>query len=104
VIIDLTDVTWLEDGEECTLGELAVRSQLAPAEIIELVECGVLPVSEENAGQQSFPGQALPVARTAARLRDDFELDLRGVALALALLRRIDALESELRALSPRTP
>jgi hypothetical protein len=37
-------------------------------------------------------------------LRDDFEVDLRGVALALVLLRRIDALERQLRTLTPRAP
>jgi chaperone modulatory protein CbpM len=97
VIIDLTEVTWLEEGEEFTLGELALRSRLTPAEIMELVECGALPSSEHSVGKQRFPGHALPVARTAARLRDDFEIDLRGVALALTLLRRIDALELQLR-------
>lgn len=102
--IDLTEVVWLEESEECTLGELAVRSRLAPGEIMELVECGALAVNETNVGEPRFPGHALPVARTAARLRDDFEVDVRGVALALALLRRIDVLESQLRALTPRTP
>ena len=102
--IDLTDAVWLEECEECTLGELAVRSRLAPGEIMELVEYGALPVNEDSVGQQRFPGHALPVARTAARLRDDFEVDLRGVALALALLRRIDALERQLRTWTSRTP
>ena len=102
--IDLTEVTWFEEGEECTLGELALRSRLTPAEIMELVECGALPPGEHAAGQQRFPGHALQAARTAARLRDDFETDLRGVALALTLLRRIDALEQQLRAAMLRTP
>jgi chaperone modulatory protein CbpM len=104
VTIDLTEVVWLEEGEECTLGELAVRSRLAPGEIMELVECGALAVSKSSVGEPRFPGHALPVARTAARLRDDFEVDLRGVALALVLLRRIDALERQLRTLTPRAP
>lgn len=97
MIVDLTEVTWLEEGEEFSLGELALRSRLTPAEIMELVECGALPSREHGVGQQRFPGHALPVARTAARLRDDFEMDLRGVALALTLLRRIEALERQLR-------
>lgn len=97
MIIDLTELTWLEDNEACTLGELAARSRLTQDEIMELVECGALPPGESSAGQQRFPGQALPTARTAARLRDDFEIDLRGVALALTLLRRIGELELQLR-------
>ena len=41
--------------------------------------------------------------RTARRLRDDFELDRNGVALALTLLRRIAQLEAEVRATHLRT-
>ncbi len=102
--IDLTEVTWLEEGAECTLGDLALRSRLTPADIMELVECGALPPGKHSVGQHRFPGHALQAARTAARLRDDFEIDLRGVALALTLLRRIDALEQQLRAVTLRTP
>ena len=101
-MVDLMEVTWLEDGEEFTLGELALRSRLTAAEIMELVECGALPSIEHIVGQRHFPAPALTVARTAARLRDDFEIDLRGVALALTLLRRIEALEFQLRPVASR--
>jgi chaperone modulatory protein CbpM len=55
----------------------------------------------------SRDGRALQAARTAARLRGDFEVDARGLALAMALLRRIEDLEEELcglRARMPRVP
>ena len=38
----------------------------------------------------------ITVARTACRLRDDFELDTRGLAVALRLLERVRALEEEI--------
>jgi chaperone modulatory protein CbpM len=95
--LDLTELTWFDDSTECTLVELSERSRLSQAEIMELVEYGVLLPSERSAAQDRFPGHALATAQTAARLRDDFEIDLRGVALALALLRRIEDLEARLR-------
>jgi chaperone modulatory protein CbpM len=93
---DLAELAWLEEGPECTLSELAERSRLSHAEIVELIEYGVLPPADPSSAQQRFPARALATARTAARLRDDFEIDLRGVALALALLRRIEELEGRL--------
>jgi chaperone modulatory protein CbpM len=51
------------------------------------MQCGAIP---------GHPGRALSAARTAARLRQDFELDLQGVALAMTLLRRIEELNVEI--------
>ena len=104
MIIDVTELTWLEGDAACTLGELAERSRLTQAEIMELVGYGALPHGEPGAGEQRFPGHALSAARTAARLRDDFEIDLCGVALALTLLRRIEDLECRLRQAGQRSP
>lgn len=102
--IDLTEVTWADEGTECTLGELVERSRLSPAEIVELVDYGVLPAVDPHSPQRHFPARAVAAARMAARLRDDFEIDLRGVALALALLQRIEELEGRLRLVSPHAP
>lgn len=90
-----TEPTWLDDDSECSTGELVEHSRFLEVEVLELMNCGALPVHS---------GRALSAARLAARLRRDFELDLQGVALALTLLRRIDALEAEnarLRAIAP---
>jgi chaperone modulatory protein CbpM len=43
-------------------------------------------------------------ARTAFRLRHDFELDEQGLAVALALLERVRDLEAELDALRAQLP
>jgi chaperone modulatory protein CbpM len=56
-------------------------------------------VLEPAGDARSFPGQALRQARRAARLRDDFGLNAPGMALALAYLERIDALERRLHEL-----
>lgn len=93
--VEFTEMIWVEDGVEWTVAELAARSRFTEQELSELLDCGALP----RGGSRM-----LPVLRTAARLRNDFGLDLEGVALAMTLLRRIDELESELshlRAVAP---
>ena len=92
---EFTEMTWVEDGVEWTVSELAARSRFTESELRELLDCGALASSGHR---------VLPVLSAAARLRSDFGLDLDGVALAMTLLRRIDELESELshlRALAP---
>jgi chaperone modulatory protein CbpM len=89
---EITEVSWIEDGVEWTVAELAARSRFTEAELRELLDCGALP----RGGQR-----VLPALRAAARLRSDFELDLHGVALALTLLNRIEELEADLSRLRP---
>lgn len=96
--IEVTEVTWLDQHVEYSLEELAERSHLSRVELELLIDCGAI---------SSRDGRALETARTAARLRGDFEVDLHGVALAMTLLRRIQDLEVELcglRARAPRAP
>ena len=93
--IEVTELTWLDDRVGFSLEELAERSQLSRAELLELIDCGAI---------SSRDGRALVAARTAARLRSDFETDLHGVALAMTLLRRIEQLEVELCGLRARLP
>lgn len=95
--IDLTEVTWLDAGAECSLSELAERSRLSEAELRELVEYGAIEPRDPVAVPQMFSGRAVLAARAASRLRDDFELDLHAIALALGLLERIEDLEAQLR-------
>lgn len=92
---EVTELEWLNDQAECPIAEIAQQSRFLEVEILELMHCGAIP---------AHPGRALSAVRMAARLRQDFELDLQGVALALTLLRRIAELEAEVarhRAASP---
>jgi chaperone modulatory protein CbpM len=93
--IEVTEVTWLDEHFEYSLEELAERSHLSHAELQSLIDSGAI---------SSLDVGALKAARTAARLRADFETDLHGVALAMTLLRRIEELEGELSALRARAP
>ena len=93
--IELAELTWIDEQGDCSLGELAEHARLPETEILELMECGAIPPRA---------GRALAAARTAARLRRDFELDLHGLVLAMTLLRRIDELEAELARLRAHKP
>ena len=85
-----------DDERTIAIDEFLATSGLARDELAALVEFGVL----EAAGASGpFTTRALVRARRAARLRDDFELNAAGMALALAYLERIDALEQRVREL-----
>lgn len=90
------DAIWLNESGNCSIVHLAEVTGLDRLELQLLVDSGALsPVSEEDSGP-SFSASAVLVARTARRLRDDFELSPNGLALAMQLLARVEALERDL--------
>jgi chaperone modulatory protein CbpM len=99
-----TEVLWLDEHRLVTLEELVELSGLHRAELLELVSSGVLPAHEAAGDYYRFSARVVTVARTACRLRDDFELDTRGLAVALTLLERVRALEEELARLRAQLP
>jgi chaperone modulatory protein CbpM len=98
MIVQVTDSIWLDDSDVCTAEQLAEVSGLSSGEISDLIENNVITPVDRDAEPQTFRLHYMLTARTARRLRDDFELDRQGVALALTLLNQIDDLESELQA------
>lgn len=99
--MQITETIWLNNDQVCSLQHVAAVSGLTEADVMDLVETGVFsPVSGES-GSSMFYSECIVVARKARRLRDDFELNADGVALVLNLLRRVDALESQLQGLRP---
>ncbi|MGH8850930.1 MAG: chaperone modulator CbpM [Casimicrobiaceae bacterium] len=101
---DYYDALWPDDGQRMALGALAELSGLSESELLELVDCGALSPFAEAAEQRMFTVHSVSIARTARRLRDDFELAPHGVAVLLAYVDRIRELESQLRALQARLP
>jgi chaperone modulatory protein CbpM len=85
--VEVMDLEWLDEEQECAAGILAQQSRFREEEIMELLQCGAIPAN---------PVRALSAVRAAGRLRQDFDLDLQGVALALTLLQRISELEAEI--------
>ncbi len=100
-----TEVLWLDEQRVVSLEELAEFSGLSVAELRELVQIGALPAGSASGGTYVFSARVVTVARTACRLRDELELDLPSLGVALRLLERVRDLEDELvrlRALLPR--
>lgn len=102
--LELTEIHWLDDGRQLSLQELTELSGLTTSDLQRLIDCGVLAPLESAGPQPAFTVASLAAARSAARLRADFELDVQGMTLALALLERIHALEDELQRVRARMP
>lgn len=96
--VQRSETIWLNDTELCRIDHLAEVSGLSVEEIEDLVETGVIVPDNPRAQPQYFQLRYVVTVNTARRLRDDFQLDRHGLALALRLLRRIEELETELTA------
>lgn len=96
--MELTEALWLSEAAVCQIEHLAEVSGLSLEEIEDLVDSGLIVPVEAPPAPRTFHLVHVVTVRTARRLRDDFELDRNGVALALTLLRRIERLEAQLRA------
>ncbi|MEO6421312.1 MAG: chaperone modulator CbpM [Candidatus Nitrotoga sp.] len=102
--IELTEVLWIDQYQELSLSDLAKLSGLPEAELSELVDCGALEPVNTVSSEWIFDAGCLVVAKTACRLRNDFELDTQGLAVALTLLARIQNLETQLHELRAQLP
>jgi chaperone modulatory protein CbpM len=98
------EVLWLDEQREVSLRELIDLSGLGEAELLDLVHSGVIPANDRPGAGYFFSARVITVARTACRLRDDFELDTRGLSVALRLLERVRALEEEISQLRAEVP
>ena len=90
-------VLWIEARSDYTVHELSRMSGLSVAVLDELIESGVLPTTE-TAPTVAFAAESVALARAASRLREHFELDREGLAVAVSLLRRVRTLEHRLAA------
>ena len=98
------EALWPDEDRRVALRDLAELSGLSEAEVMELVEYGALTPADDTTGQWMFGVQSITIARTAHRLREDFELEPHGVSLLLAYLDRIRELEAQLRTLRAQLP
>jgi chaperone modulatory protein CbpM len=102
--VELTELYWLEEHRDVTLAELAELSGFSQQELRDLQACGAIAPVDPDAEPPRFGAQCIVAVRTAHRLRTDFELDTQGLAVALALLERINSLEAELRGVQAQLP
>jgi chaperone modulatory protein CbpM len=101
---EYSDALWPDERQNLPLRALAELSGLSEDELMQLIDCGALAPFAEGSEQRMFSVHSITVARTARRLRDDFELEPHGVAVLLAYIDRIRDLETQLRALRARLP
>lgn len=99
-----TEVMWLDEHRLVSLEELVEVSGLTRAELLELVRGGAIPVREVHGASYTFSAEVITVARTACRLRDELDLDLPGLGVALRLLERVRTLEVEIVRLQALLP
>jgi len=94
----------VEEEVQLSLAELCracrVREDVVQVWVVE----GVLEPHGERPQDWRFAGPALRRARLAASLARDLEVNSAGVALALDLFDRIDALETRLKQVEGRGP
>jgi chaperone modulatory protein CbpM len=102
--VEVTEAVWLDEHQEFSLEELAELSGLSEAELHQLIDYDALSPASLRPGATAFDAECLATARAACRLRNDFDLDAGGLALALTLLRRIRDLEAQIRNLQAQLP
>ncbi len=95
----IEDAMHLDAIAEVTWTQLLHSSGLPESELRELVRYGALVPRDPDAPTWTFEARWLVVAKTASRIRHDFELDPHGVSVVLSYLERIGRLEDEIRAL-----
>ena len=95
----IEDAIYLDAIAEVTWTELVNASGIPESELTELVRYGALVPRDPDAPTLTFEARYLAVAKTASRIRHDFELDAHGVSIVLCYVERIERLEAELRAL-----
>ena len=95
----IEDAIYLDTVTEVTWTQLVSASGLPESELTELVRYGALVPRDPDAPTWTFEARFLAVAKTASRIRHDFELDPHAVSVVLCYLERIQRLEAELNAL-----
>jgi chaperone modulatory protein CbpM len=104
VNIEVCEALHVDEHGEVSFTQLIEYSGLPEGALRELVAYGAIAPIDPGARSWSFTVSALGLARTAERLRRDFELDANAVSVVLRYMERIEALENELRALRARRP
>lgn len=84
------------------MAEFCEATELSDVYVIEIVEHGILEPQGAQPKDWVFNDYELTLAKRAAKLRRDLDLEWEGVALALDLLEEVQQLRSENRMLKQR--
>ena len=99
---EIAEALSLDERVTLTLDQLVEMSELPVEDLRALVDYGALAPVDPAAAPWTFTASWVVVARTAGRLRRDFELDAYSLSVVLRYAQRVEALEAELRALRAR--
>ena len=91
----------LDEDVEMTLAQLCRACELSEAQIIELVEQGVIDPLGPEPAEWRFVSVSLRRVRITRNLQRDLGVNAPGAALALELLEEIEELRARLRRLEP---
>jgi len=89
----------LDEGVEMTLTQLCQACELSEAQIIELVEQGIIDPLGPEPAEWRFVSVSLRRVRITRNLQRDLGVNAPGAALALELLEEIEELRARLRRL-----
>ena len=87
----------LDEDVEMTLAQLCQACELSEAQIIELVEQGVIDPLGQEPAEWRFVSVSLRRIRITRNLQRDLGVNAPGAALALELLEEIEELRARLR-------
>ncbi|WP_457423556.1 chaperone modulator CbpM [Roseateles sp. P5_E7] len=94
---DVIDAVIVEEEIVFSLSGLCQAAGASPAQVLALVDEGVLQPDGAAPQHWAFTGPSLRATRTALRLNADLALGTAGAALVLDLLEEIAALRARLR-------
>ena len=100
--VEIVEAVTLDEQGFVTLDQLVEAAELPVEELRALVDYGALAPVDPAATSWTFTASWVVVARTAGRLRRDFELDAHSLSVVLRYVQRVEALEAEFRALHAR--
>ena len=100
--VEIVEAVTLDEQGFVTLDQLGEAADIPVEELRALVDYGALAPVDPAATSWTFTASWVVVARTAGRLRRDFELDAHSLSVVLRYVQRVEALEAEVRALRAR--
>lgn len=81
---------------QLTLTELSTSFGVQSETIIEIINEGIINARQDEQGEWHFDAESISTVRTVLHLNRDLGVNMAGAALALDLMREIEALKARL--------
>ncbi len=100
---DIVSGKLLEEDSEVTLAQLCEACAVHAEAVEAMVEEGIVAPIDGGVSRWCFTRSSVVRVRTVLRMQRDLHVNLAGVALALDLLERIEALNARLKSFDPNS-